>query len=354
MTQRMSLFGIFIFIALSVALVVTAIWLIAESDATPGRAQAAGPSWPVRSIGGAPASLIPNSTRGEAAIAALPTIRPWPTMQNTPTPAPPTPIPTAAPLLEPPQSVPVNGVAWEQLIVLPPEAVVHIREIAAAGRALGRNPHAYSKVGDSTTENPHFLARFDDGPYNLGSFAHLQPVIDQFRGSHGRDSIAVRIGLHAWTANDPMWADPGLCLPNETPVACEIRAHNPAILLIRLGTNDVGVPDMFDANIRRIVDTAIAAGVIPVIGTKGDRHEGSNENNEILRRIAADYRIPLWDYDRVAETLPERGLDVDASHMLTFYAHDYSDPVAFTRGHAMHNLTALMALDAVWRVTSDE
>ena len=106
------------------------------------------------------------------------------------------------------------------------------------------------------------------------------------------------IGLHTWTANDPMWADEALCLPNETPVECEIRIYNPSLIIIRLGTNDVGVAASFDANIRHIVDTAIAAGVVPIIDTKGDRHEGSNENNDILRRIAADYRIPLWDYDR--------------------------------------------------------
>jgi hypothetical protein len=285
-------------------------------------------------------------------------------MQATPTPTaipptaaptvPPTAAPTATPALAPPRHVAVNGVPWESIVVMPPEVVAHAREIFAAGRTLGRNPAAYSKVGDSTTENPHFLARFDEGPYNLGDFAYLQPAVDQFRGSHGRDSIAVRIGLHAWTANDPMWAEPGLCLPNETPVECEIRVHNPSVILIRLGTNDVGAGGMFEANIRRIVDTAIAAGVIPVIGTKGDRHEGSNENNDILRRVAADYRIPLWDYDLVASTLPRRGLDVDNAHMMTFFAHDYTDPTAFTRGHAMHNLTALMMLDAIWRVTNDE
>lgn len=350
----MLLLSLFIFIALSAALVATAAWLIAGSDTPAQQARAAGLSWPAPAIGGAPTPLVSVSARGDVAITPLPTIRPWPTMQHTPTPAPPTPISTAAPLLEPPYRVPVNGVAWEQIVVMPPDVVARVREIAATGRAVGRNPRAYSKVGDSTTENPHFLARFDDGPYNLGPFAHLQPVVERFRGSHGRDSIAVRIGLHAWTANDPMWAEPGVCLPNETPVACEIRVHNPAILLIRLGTNDVGAPDMFDANVRRIVDAAIAAGVIPVIGTKGDRHEGSNENNEILRRIAAEYRVPLWDYDRVADTLPGRGLDVDGAHMLTFYAHDYNDPTAYTRGHAMHNLTALMALDAVWRATNDE
>ena len=254
------------------------------------------------------------------------------------------------PALAPPQPVAVNGVPFESIVAMPPEVVAHVREIFATGQALGRNPHAYAKIGDSTTENPYFLARFDEGPYNLGAYAHLQPVIDQFRGSHGRDSVAVRIGLHSWTANDPAWAEPGLCLPNETPVQCELRLHNPSIVLIRLGTNDAGVGLMFEANIRTIVDTALAAGVIPVIGTKGDRHEGSNENNDILRRIAAEYRIPLWDYDRVADTLPGRGLDQDAAHMLTFYSHDYSDPTAFTRGHAMHNLTALMVLDAIWRL----
>ena len=45
-----------------------------------------------------------------------------------------------------------------------------------------------------------------------------------------------------------------------------------------------------------------------------------------------------------------RGLEQDAAHMLTFFAHDYSDPTAFTRGHAMHILTALMVLDVVWRI----
>lgn len=264
-------------------------------------------------------------------------------------PPPATPAPTAAPALAPPVAMAVNGVPYEAIVVMPPAVIAHVREIYAAGQALGRDPRAFSKVGDSTTENPHFLARFDEGDYNLGAYAHLQPVIDQFRGSYNRDSIAVRIGLHAWTANDPAWADPGLCLPNETPVACEIRVHNPSILFIRLGTNDVGVPETFAANIRQIVTTAINAGVVPIIGTKGDRHEGSNQNNDILRAIAAELAVPLWDYDRVADTLPGRGLDQDAAHMMTFFAHDYRDPTAFTRGHAMHNLTALMALDAVWR-----
>lgn len=341
---------------LAVLIVVTVsamFWIVLRpgqgaAQAAPAAALRAGPVAPVAfGSGGAPAlptpTLVPPTATATAT--ATPTSTPYPTA---------TPLPSPTPALAPPQPVGVNGVPYEAIIVMPPEVVARTKEIFAAGKAIGRNPRAYSKVGDSTTENPHFMARFDTGPYNLGAYAHLQPALDHFLGSHSRDSIAVRIGLHSWTANDPAWAEPGICLPNETPVQCEIRVHNPSVILIRLGTNDAGAGSMFDGNMRRIVDEAINAGVIPIIGTKGDRHEGSNENNEILRRIAADYRIPLWDYDRVADTLPGRGLDVDAAHMNTFYAHDYNDPTAFTRGHAMHNLTALMALDAVWRQVMGE
>ncbi len=230
---------------------------------------------------------------------------------------------------------------------MPSTVLENTRVIYAKGQALGRNPHAFAKMGDSTVENDHFLSRFDEGPYNLGDYAYLQRVIDHFPGSFNRDSAAVRIGLHSWTVFDPIWADKAVCQPNETVIACEIRLQNPSILLIRLGSNDAGAPDLYDESMRQIVAYAIDNGVIPIIGTKADRNEGSNQNNDIVRQISADYQIPLWEFDPVAGTLPGRGLDVDNVHMNTFYAHDYTDPTAFTRGHAMHNLTALMVLDAM-------
>ncbi len=294
-----------------------------------------------------PTIELPTAT----AILLTATITPTATLPPPTEPPPPTATaepPTPAPP-EPAARVAVNGIPFESIVAMPPTVRQNTHAIFVTGQALGRNPNAYSKVGDSTTEPPHFMARFDTGSYDLGDYAHLQGAINQFLGSHARDSLAGRIGMHAWTAVDPTWADKGICGPNESPVACEIRVFNPSILLIRLGTNDVGVPALFDSSMRQIVDTAIAAGVIPVIGTKADRHEGSNENNDILRRIAADYNIPLWDFDQVANTLPGRGLDVDAAHMNTFFAHDYRDPTAFQRGHSTHNLTALMMLDALWR-----
>jgi LysM repeat protein len=259
-----------------------------------------------------------------------------------------TATPEATPLPAPPSVL--NGVSLDSIIVMPPNVRENIREIYARGQEFELNPRAYSKVGDSTIENPYFLGRFDEGPYNLGEFSYLQTVVDYYAGSHARQGQAVRVGFHSWTVTDPLWADKAVCIPNETPVACEIRLHRPSIIIIRLGSNDAGVPGSFDFNVRQVVEYAIQQGVIPVIGTKADRFEGpGNVNNNILRQIAADFQIPLWDFDAIAVTIPGRGLDIDNVHLTTFYAHDYTSPMAFQRGHGVHNLTALMVLDAVWR-----
>ncbi len=256
--------------------------------------------------------------------------------------------PEEAPLAKPP-SVTVNGLAESAFVIMPTEVRQNARQIFAKGQQIGRNPHAFSVVGDSTTEIPFFLARFDQKPYELGDYGYLQSVIDYFAGSYSRDSVAVRVGLHSYTLFDPLWADKALCLPNEAALPCEIRLNNPSIVFIRLGSNDVGVSELFDESIREAVQYAIDNGIIPVIGTKADRFEGSNQNNEILRQIAADFQVPLWEYDLVAGTMSGRGLDVDGVHMTTFYPHDYTQPEAYQRGHAMHNLTALMVLDTLWK-----
>lgn len=250
----------------------------------------------------------------------------------------------------PPLPEAVNGVPLSDLIVMPPETRRHVREIYAQGQSLGRNPRAFSKLGDSTIENPHFMDRFDTGTYNLGDYVGLQGVIDHFSGSFARYSIAVRRGLHSWSVFDPIWAVDPACTASENVLECEIRVHNPSMIFIRLGSNDVGVPDSFERNLSRAVEYALENGVIPLLGTKADRHEGSsNINNEIIRRVAARYNVPLWDFDLVAGTIPGRGLTTDNVHMTTFFAHDYTQPEAFRRGYGVHNLLALIMLDTVWR-----
>ncbi|MFN2123141.1 MAG: LysM peptidoglycan-binding domain-containing protein [Candidatus Promineifilaceae bacterium] len=256
---------------------------------------------------------------------------------------------SGADIVPKPAFVAINGIPEEQIVVFSDEALKAARETYARGQELGRNPRAFTTAGDSTTEIPYFLGRFDEGPYNLGDYAYLQPVIDFFHGSFNHDSVSVRVGLHSWTLFDPTWSDKTRCQANEAPLPCEIRLQNPSILFIRLGSNDYGVPALFDESIREAVEYALDQGVIPVIGTKADRGEGDDSNNELLRQIAADYHLLLWDFDLLAGTMPGRGLDADNIHMTGFYSHDYTQPEAFQSGHAMHNLSALMVLDTIWK-----
>jgi hypothetical protein len=287
-----------------------------------------------------PSAEIPTSTETAEPI------EPTSPAENTEE-ALPTAIVIGAPYPIPPTLI--NGVAIESLVSIPD--VNTIRAIFAAGQELGRDPRSFSKLGDSTIENPHFLSRFDQpGSYNLGDWDYLQPMIDFYQGSFGRQGMAVHRGLHSWSVLDPMWADPLNCLAREDMLACEIRLHNPSVLFIRLGSNDVGIPDEVDQDLRAIVEFCIENGVIPLLGTKADRHEGrDNANNNIIRQIAADYALPLWDFDAVADTLPGRGMANDGVHLTTFFATDYSQPGAFTRGYPVHNLLALIMLDSVWR-----
>jgi len=260
----------------------------------------------------------------------------------TPTPTPTFPIPAT-----------INSVSIDTVIAMSPAVIENINEIYADGQSLGRNPQAFSKLGDSTIENPHFLARFDGTFYNLGEWDYLQGVIDWFQGSHGRQGVAVQRGLHTWSVLDPAWASNATCFPAEHMVDCEIRVHNPSMMIVRLGSNDRGVPDATERNLRAIVEAIIAQGVIPILGTKADRQEGSNINNQIIRQIAQEYDLPLFDFDLLASTLPQRGLTTDSVHMTSFYAHDYTQNLAFRTGHGVHNLLALIVLDRVWRTVTE-
>ncbi len=247
----------------------------------------------------------------------------------------------------------VNGVPLSTFIVMDQAVRTHIRDVFARGQAQGRQASAFSKAGDSTIELPYFLGRFDSGPYNLGEYAYLRDVIAYYQGSYGRKSLAVRVGQHSWTLLNPAWADKSQCEPDEAPLACEFRLNNPSVVILRLGANDAGVPKLFAKNMRAVVEYALAQNVIPVLSTKPDQRPGTEQVNAIVRQLAAEYEIPLWDFDQVAQTMPNRGLGPDGVHLTGFYQHDYTLPQALQRGHAVQNLTALMLLDELHRILSE-
>jgi LysM repeat protein len=292
----------------------------------------------------------PPTATPESAI--LPTSMPETVTEAAAAPEPIAPTTLPEPTELPPEpSTPlysINGLPLDSIAVMPPDVRQHVREIYALGQSLGANSHSFSKVGDSTSGHPYFLAHFDGDSYELGPYGYLQPAINHFSGSYTRKSVANRVGLHSWTATDPAWASNTICLPNESPIACEIRLHRPIIILIRLGSNDRGASGLFDSNMRLAVQIALDNGVIPVLGTKPDRFEGSgNVNNIMIRQIAADFRIPLWELDLAAATIPGRGLGTDNVHLTSLYPYDYGLSWALQRGHAVQNISALMILHTI-------
>ena len=259
----------------------------------------------------------------------------------TATPEPATPTPDAARQ--------INGLPFETIAVLPDDVQANVRAIFARGQALGRNPNAFSKLGDSGVLVESNLTRFDNGPLDLGPYAFLQPTIDQYAGSWERYGVGARVALTTIGTFDPMFANPEWCAGGEHMLACEIRLHNPSVLLIRLGTND-GRAESYDRYMRDIVAYCMDNGVIPILGTKADRFEGDDSINAATRRIADELDVPLWEFDALAATLPNRGLTDDQAHLTVYGRNDYNDPETFTRGYPMSDLSALAVLDAVRRV----
>ncbi|MCZ2113355.1 MAG: hypothetical protein LC131_05920, partial [Anaerolineae bacterium] len=262
-----------------------------------------------------------------------------------------TPSPTPSPAPDP--ATLVNGVPVTDFIIMPPETQAHVRDIFARGQELGRNPRRFSKLGDSTSLTSDYLARFDQKRYDLGLYEELQPSVDYYRGSFHRFGVALRIGLHAWTAFRPGEADPALCAPDEHMVGCEIRLHNPGVLLIRLGSNDTAEGDAFERAIRHTIEYSIERGVVPVLITKSDRAEGDDRHNATLRALAAEYALPLWDFDVVAGTLPDRGLRGDSVHLTSYATDDYTDPATLGYGYPLSDLTGLMMLDAIRQIIEE-
>ncbi|MFN2136277.1 MAG: SGNH/GDSL hydrolase family protein [Candidatus Promineifilaceae bacterium] len=266
--------------------------------------------------------------------------------------APPTEEPT--PTTAPPPVAAINGMSAAEFIVMPREAIDHIRAIFAQGQAIGRNPDVFSILGDSLIATPQSLAQWDNADYTLGDFAYLQETINKYAGSFGHYGPSVRVGLHSWSVFDPLWADKEFCQANENVLDCEIRLNNPSIMLVFLGSNDSAPQGGFKANYKQVVDTLIANGIVPILATKADRFEGpDNANNTAIREVAQELQVPLLEFDRLADTLPGRGLGPDGVHLTFLEPLDYTSPGLTAVGYPTHNLATLMILDQVRRTLAE-
>jgi hypothetical protein len=257
-------------------------------------------------------------------------------------PAKPTPEPTYDPSL--PES-------WKYLPVVPDAISQRVRDVFATGQKSGMNARAFSKIGDCETYTTYFLAPFDwkDSGYRLGVYGNLSNVIEHFNGSFARESLAAKQGFSVASVLSPLWADPEKCNAGESPLECEYNRHKPAFALIMFGTNDVASSrEIFEENLRTLVEISLDYNIVPILATKADNLEGDGSINAIIARVAYDYEVPLWNYWRALEHLPDGGLQADQTHLT--YAQPYFDyPENMLKGWPWRNLTALQVLEKMMK-----
>jgi hypothetical protein len=244
--------------------------------------------------------------------------------------------------------------SWQTLPVIPTVSDT-ARDIYKKGLKMGNNPNAFSKVGDCQNVASFFLSDFDDPEeYTLGVYSDLQRTIDQFSGSFSRQGAAVDNGYNVASVLSPLWSNPDLCESNETPLECEYRLNKPSIVIISMETWWAKEPaDLYAGYLRQIVEFWINHGVVPILGTKADNLEGDFGLNISIAQVAEEYDIPLWNFWSAVQPLPGHGLTEDGFH-LTFARTFLDDPNRIRHGWPVRNLTALQAIDAVWRGVSDE
>ncbi|MCC6802306.1 MAG: SH3 domain-containing protein [Anaerolineae bacterium] len=243
---------------------------------------------------------------------------------------------------------------WQLRPVVPTTVSDAMREVYARGMTRGNDPAAFSKTGDCQNVVPYFLSPFaDDGNYDLGAFGALQETIDHFAGSFDRVSASVDNGFNVASVLSPLWANKRVCEGGETPLLCEERLHNPSIAIINMETWWQQRPaSEYEAYLSRIVEFWLDQDVVPILGTKADNLEGDNGINEAIVRVADQYQVPLWNFWLAVQQIPGHGLTEDGFH-LTFARDFYDDPVRLEHGWPVRNLTALEALDAVWRALNE-
>jgi hypothetical protein len=258
---------------------------------------------------------------------------------------------TAVPYPTSPPEPTLTPMSWQELPVIPTVSAA-MQELYQRGLENGNNPRAFSKMGDCETVTKSFLGAFDlEAPkwYRLGPYTGLQELITYFKGSFTRTSVASKTGFTSANMLSSFWADASQCQSGETPLDCEYRLHRPSLVVIMLGTNDVKFRrEIFEANMRRIIEFWLEKDVVPVLATKADNLEGDGSINAIIARLAGEYDLPLWNFWRALQDLPEQGLQPDRVH-LTWAVDLFDDPEAMQKGWPVRNLTALQTLDAVWR-----
>ena len=237
---------------------------------------------------------------------------------------------------------------WKDYPVIPNISAKAL-EIYYEGIKNGNDPHTFSKIGDCQNITTYFLAPFENPElHSLGDeYSYLQETIDYFPGSFTRESLAVDGGLNVARVLSPFHSDPELCEPNEHPLGCEIRINNPSIAIVSLEENwESRTSEEYEGYLRKVIEYLINEGVMPILATKADNLEGDHSINQTIVKLAAEYQIPVWNFWRAVQDLPNAGLQGDGFH-LTMAGPYFDKERNMEAAWPWRNLTALQALESV-------
>lgn len=214
-------------------------------------------------------------------------------------------------------------------------------EIYQQGLAMGNRENSFSKVGDCQIIPEVFLGLFEDPAYQLPErLQYLQGTLDLFQGSFAREGYSSKGGFVFPTVFSPLRADSSVCEPGETPFECELRVHQPSFVLISMEFRYNGrTVETHENYLRKAVEYALSRGVVPILATKADNYEGDHSLNLKTVQIAYEYDLPLWNYWRAVQFLPDKGIDWETDA----YGFHTTPEAWLTRSE-----TFLMVLDALY------
>lgn len=223
-----------------------------------------------------------------------------------------------------------------------PSISERVKEIYADGQAQGRDPSHFSVIGDCQSIPYVFMGPFGRGELEPdASESYLWNAIEYFASSFDRWSVTARGGFTAASILNALQADPQECRPGETPLTCEFRLNNPAFVLITLETwLDPDTIDRYEIYLREILETVISKGAVPILLTKADASELRGEKhviNPVIVNLAYEYQVPVVNFWRSAQYLPNYGIDPEREGFHLSQA-----------GYNLKNVLALRALYAVW------
>ncbi|MDW8053792.1 MAG: SGNH/GDSL hydrolase family protein [Anaerolineae bacterium] len=189
-----------------------------------------------------------------------------------------------------------------------------VRQMYQQAVRTGRDPDMIAVVGDCNAEPPVFFGRLAAGAVNLSAYPELARIAQRFRRAFARLGVATNGGFNTASPLDPLWSDPKRCNRNEPPLDCELRLSNASLVVVSLGTGDTFTWREFEANYRAVIERILAAKAVPLLMTKADALESleggapPDHINNVIRRLGAQYGLPVIDYAQAARLLPNNGL----------------------------------------------